>query len=167
MKTDHEKLAEMIKDITFTMMTTIGESGQLHSRPMATMDFGSVTDFDGNLWFFTHKESLKVHDIEVDKEVSLTYSHPTLQRYAAVHGLASVEMDKEKMKQLWSPSLTAWFPEGLSDPQLALIKVTVEGAEIWDSLRGKVVKLIGMAKSVLTAKSAETIVDHRQMGRIH
>lgn len=167
MQTDHEKLASMIKDINFTMLTTIGENGHLHTRPMATMDFGSVEQFDGNLWFFTRKDSLKVHDIVEDKEVSLAYSHPTTQRYVAVNGFASVVMDKTKMAELWTPTLKAWFPEGLEDPEIALIKVTVEGAEIWDSAPSTVVKLVGMAKAILTGQPYEKAGDHRQMGRIH
>lgn len=167
MNTDHQKLAEMIKDINFTMMTNIGENGQLHTRPMATMNFGSVEEFDGNLWFFTRKDSLKVHDIVEDKEVSLAYSHPTSQRYVAVNGFASVVNDKNKMAQLWSPTLKAWFPEGLEDPQIALIKVTVEGAEIWDSPPGAVVKLVGMAKAMLTGQPYDNAGDHRQIGRAH
>jgi general stress protein 26 len=168
MKNDHEKLAEMIKDITFTMMTTIGETGQLHTRPMATMDFGNVQAFDGNLWFFTRKDSLKVHDIVEDKEVSLAYSHPTSQRYVAVNGLATVVSDQNKMRELWTPTLKAWFPEGLADPQIALIKVTVESAEIWDSPPGAVVKLVGMAKAMLTGKPYDNnLGEHRQIGRSH
>lgn len=167
MKTDHEKLAEMIKDINFTMMTTIGESGQLHTRPMATMDFGSIKAFDGNLWFFTRKDSLKVHDIVEDKEVSLAYSQPSSQRYVAVNGYASIVNDQIKMTELWTPTLKAWFPEGLADPQIALIKITVVGAEIWDSAPGSVVKLVGMAKAMLSGKPYQNVGDHRQIGRTH
>lgn len=167
MKTDHEKLAEMIKDIKFAMLTTIGEKGQLHTRPMATMDFGSVDEFDGELWFFTHKDSLKVHDINVDKEVSLAYAHPTSQRYIAINGVASIERNKSKMDELWTPALKAWFPEGLNDPQLALIRVSVENAEIWDSPPGTVIKLAGMAKAMLTGKPFDQAGEHRQFGKNH
>ncbi|RYD97139.1 MAG: pyridoxamine 5'-phosphate oxidase, partial [Sphingobacteriales bacterium] len=34
-----------------SMLTTLDESGALHSRPMAMMDI----EFDGDLWFFTGK----------------------------------------------------------------------------------------------------------------
>lgn len=167
MKTDHEKLASMIKDINFTMLTTIGENGHLHSRPMATLDFGSVEDFDGSLWFFTRRDSLKVHDINEEKEVSLAYSNPESQRYVAVSGLASVVEDKKKIEELWTADMKAWFPEGINDPQIALIKVTVEGAEIWDSPPSTVVKLAGMAKAALTGKPYDHSQDHTTIGRTH
>lgn len=162
MKTDHEKLAEIIKDIKFTMMTTIDSQGKMHSRPMATMDF-DANDFQGTLWFFTKHDSLKVHEIEEDKDVNLAYSEPSSQRYISVTGLATVETDKNKMKELWNPTLKAWFPEGLEDPELALIKVEVDSAEIWDAPPSKVVRLAGMAKSIVTGKSYENPGDHRQV----
>jgi general stress protein 26 len=155
MQEEFEKLAEMIKDINFTMMTTIDGSGKLHSRPMATMTFDKSSDFQGTLWFFTKMDSFKVHNIEEDKEVNLAYANPDSQRYVSVSGRASIEKDKTKMKELWSPTLLAWFPEGLNDPEIALIKVEVESAEIWDTPPTKVVQIMGVAKSIMTGKPYE------------
>jgi general stress protein 26 len=152
MHEEFEKLAEMIKDINFTMMTTIDGNGKLHSRPMATMEFEKPSDFKGTLWFFTREDSWKVHDIEEEKEVNLAYANPDSQRYVSVTGRASIKRDKSKMKELWTPTLLAWFPEGLNDPSIALIKVEVEAAEIWDTPPSKVVQIIGMARSLVTGK---------------
>lgn len=163
MKTDHEKLASMINDIQFTMMTTIDSHGKMHSRPMATMKLENVTHFQGTLWFFTRKDSIKVHEIEEDKEVSLSYAEPSSQRYVAIAGFASVELDKEKMKELWTPTLKAWFPDGLEDPELSLIRVHVDNAEIWDSPPSKVVKLVGMARAIMTGSPIDNVGDHRQI----
>lgn len=163
MQNDFEKLASMIKDIQFTMMTTVDSRGQLHSRPMATMAFDKDHPFAGELWFFTRKDSLKVYEIEDEKEVNLAYANPSSQRYVSVTGMASVEFDREQMKELWTPTLKAWFPEGLEDPELALIKVSVTSAEIWDSPPSKVVKLAGMAKAMLTGKPYDNVGDHRHI----
>ena len=48
--------------------------------------------------------------------------------------------------------LKAWFPKGLDDPELALLKVTVEKAEYWDSPSSAVVHLVGLAKALVTGK---------------
>lgn len=53
---------------------------------------------------------------------------------------------------IWNPLYKAWFPEGLEDPALGLLKVTVEKAEYWDSPGSAVVHLIGFAKAMLTGK---------------
>lgn len=163
MQNDFEKLTSMIKDIQFTMMTTVDSRGELHSRPMATMAFNKDQSFDGNLWFFTRKDSLKVYEISDEQEVNLSYANPSSQRYVSISGKASVEFDRNKMAELWTPSLKAWFPEGLEDPELALIKVTAENAELWDSPPSKVVTLVGMAKAYVTGTSFEKVGDHRHI----
>lgn len=151
MEMDLKKLAEMIKDIKFTMLTTTSESGSIHSRPMVTQKIDE-SHFDGNLWFFTRKNSAKIHAIENDQQVNLAYAEPDKQRYVSVSGRAHVSEDQNKMKELWNPTLKAWFPEGLDDPQISLIRVEAQTAEIWDSPPSKVIQMVGMVKSMATGK---------------
>ena len=127
---------------------------------MATMN---TNEFQGTLWFFTKIDSLKVHEIEDEQTVSLAYADTSSQRYISVQGVATVSRDKAKMKELWTPTLKAWFPEGLEDPEIALIKVEAESAEIWDSPPSKVVRLVGLAKAMMTGKPYDNAGDHRQM----
>ena len=49
------KVAEMVGDAKFAMLTTLEKDGTLRSRPMATMQL----DSEGNLWFFTSMSSPK------------------------------------------------------------------------------------------------------------
>ena len=49
------KVAEMVGDARFAMLTTKEKDGTLRSRPMATMQL----DSQGNLWFFTSLSSPK------------------------------------------------------------------------------------------------------------
>lgn len=123
------KLGEMIKDIEFAMLTTVDEDGTLRSRPMATQQ----AEFDGDLWFFTRASAPKVDEVEHDHRVNLSYSKPEDQRYISVSGTARMMRDRAKIKELWSPALKAWFPKGVDDPDIALLKVSVERAEYWDS----------------------------------
>ncbi len=146
---DLKRLAEMIKDIKFTMFTTVNDDGSMHSRPMATQDF-SKSDFDGTLWFFSRKHSLKNHSIEMDQHVNLAYANPDKQQYISISGRATITEDRAKMEKLWNPILKAWFPEGLEDPELSLIGVQIEAAEIWDAPPSKVVQMVGFVKSVVT-----------------
>jgi general stress protein 26 len=149
--TDLERLATLIKDIRFTMLSTVSEDGAIHSRPMATQKI-DVKSFDGSLWFFSKKNSFKNHDIANDQNVNLAYANPDDQKYASVQGRAIISTDREKMKELWNPALKAWFPEGMEDPEISLIGVQVESAELWDSPPSKVVQLAGFVKSTLTGK---------------
>ena len=53
-----ETLRELIKDIDTAMLTTVSDEG-LVSRPMKTQE----VEFDGDLWFFTKKETNKFKEI--------------------------------------------------------------------------------------------------------
>lgn len=150
---DYEKLSSMIRDIKFTMLTTVSPDGSLHSRPMGTIDMNAY-DFEteGTLWFFSRKNSFKNMDIRNDQHVNLAYSNPDKQQYVSVCGRAFISQDKNKMRELWNPILKAWFPEGLEDPEITLIGIRVENAELWDSPPSKVVQLAGFMKAAVTGK---------------
>ncbi len=141
-----KKLRELIKDIKFAMLTTAGDDGSLRSRPMATQQI----EFDGDLWFFTNASAPKVDEIRHDQHVNVSFSSPEDNRYVSVSGKAQVVRDRKKAEELWNPFYKAWFPGGLDDPDLALLKVPVEKAEYWDSPSSPVVHLIGFVKAVAT-----------------
>ncbi|MCY1017548.1 pyridoxamine 5'-phosphate oxidase family protein [Pyxidicoccus sp. MSG2] len=144
-----QHFGDLIKGIKVAMMTTVEEDGSLRSRPMWTHD----RDFDGELWFFTREHSPKVGEVEHDHHVSLAYSDPTRDRYVSVSGRCRLVLDKQKARELWNPTLKAWFPDGLDDPELALLCVRVERAEYWDTPNSRMVQLAGMVKAALTGET--------------
>ena len=137
-----KKVAELIKDIRIAMLTTVGEDEAMHSRPMGTQN----TEFDGTLWFFTQLVSGKTHDLEKNSKINLAYSSDKDHRYVSISGQGEIVRDREKIKELWTPDLKIWFKDGVNDPNIALIKVTAESAEYWDSPSGAFVRLIGFVK---------------------
>lgn len=144
------KLRELIEGIDFCMMTTI-DGGHLRSRPMSTQQ----VEFEGDLWFFTSDKTHKIEEIEKDNRVNVSYSKPDDDSYISVSGRAIVSKDRAKIEELWSPVLKAWFPDGLEDPTLCLLKVEVEQAEYWDSSAGKIMELIGFVKAIATGQQAD------------
>jgi general stress protein 26 len=144
------KLKGLIEEIDFAMLTTVN-GGQLRSRPMSTQKF----EFDGDLWFFTSDQTHKIEEIEQDSRVNVAYSKPEDNVYVSVSGRAELVKDKEKIEELWNPILKAWFPEGLDDPTLALLKISVEEAEYWDSPNSKIVQLYGFVKAIVTGEPAK------------
>ncbi|HEX8524976.1 MAG TPA: pyridoxamine 5'-phosphate oxidase family protein [Tepidisphaeraceae bacterium] len=144
------KLWKMIKGIQTAMLTTACPDGSLRSRPMATQR----KEFDGNLWFFTGVSSEKVHEIENDQHVNLAYADPSKDRYVSVSGTGRIVRDRQKMKELWNPIVKAYFPGGLDDPEIALLRVTVNQAEYWDAPGGRMIQLFGIVKAAVTGKPA-------------
>ena len=59
------------------------------------------------------------------------------------------------MKELWSSILKAWFPLGLNDPDIILIKVTPNEVNYWDSSSSTMVVLFNMLKAIATGKEYE------------
>jgi general stress protein 26 len=143
-----KKLNGLIKDNKFAMLTTVHDDGSLHSRPMATQQ----QEFEGDLWFFTKADSEKVRDASRDEHVNVSYASPDNQQYVSINGTAELVRDRAKIEELWNPIYKAWFPKGLDDPELALMKVNVLGAEYWDTPSSKMVQLIGFAKAALTGQ---------------
>jgi general stress protein 26 len=145
-----EKLRSLIKGIKIAMFTTVNKSdGALHSRPMGTQE----AEFDGDLLFFTKSDSQKVNEIATNQSVNVSYAGDN--RYVSVSGTVQVVNDKAKMKQLWSPIYKVWFPDGLDDPTLRLLKVSVKQAEYWDTPGGLVQTIIGFAEGLINHDSSK------------
>jgi len=145
-----KKVNDLIEEVEIAMLTTI-DGGTLRSRPMQTQE----AEFDGVLWFFTSTDTHKTDEIEKDNRVNVSYASPAANTYVSVSGAASIVKDKEKIEELWNPILKAWFPKGLDDPTLILLKVSVEQAEYWDSTSSTIVKLAGFVKALVTGERAD------------
>ncbi|HEK21262.1 MULTISPECIES: pyridoxamine 5'-phosphate oxidase family protein [unclassified Mucilaginibacter] len=143
-----EYLKDKVKEIKTAMLTTYTEEKGFHSRPMGTADI----DDEGNIWFFTNEYSPKVSEISMENTVSLTYSDVKNHTYLSIVATAQVVDDKEKMKELWNPFIQTFFPQGLDDPKLTLLKVIPNDAEYWDSSSSRMVVLFNMLKATLTGK---------------
>jgi general stress protein 26 len=128
---DIHKLAELIRDIRVAMLTTFPRGGKPHARPMYTQEL-DAKNFDGTLWFMTDAESLKVAELEANPDVLMTYAAPNKNRFVVVTGQGRSERNPEKARELWNIHAKGWYPDGPEDPNLALLRVTVNSAEYWD-----------------------------------
>ncbi len=157
-RTPVEQLNELIHDIKFAMLATVHSDGAVHSCPMATQE----ADVDGHLWFFTATDTDKVDAIRENDNVCVAYAEPDGQRYVSVSGRAQLLNNPEKKKELWNPLYKAWFPRGLEDPKLVLIRVLITGAEYWHAPEGKMVQLLGFAKAAFTGEQYQA-AGHREI----
>ena len=62
--------------------------------------------------------------------------------------------DRAKAEALWNPLYKAWFPKGVEDPDLCLLKVTPTQAEYWDTPGSTIVHAIGFVKAIATGQRA-------------
>jgi general stress protein 26 len=143
-----KKLKKLADEIRVCMFITNDTGEGEHTRPMATIE----AEENGTLWFYTDIRSIKVEEVATDRQVHLTYAHPGKESYMDVRGSATVVTDKGQIKDKWSPYVKAWFPNGVDDPNLALLKVTPQDVYYWDAETGKMVQFIKIAVAALTGK---------------
>jgi general stress protein 26 len=149
---DLQKLRELVKDIDFCMLTTVVENGDLHSRPMSSN--GDI-DSNGALWFFTSASSHKINEIEKVPKVNVSFADPDNQQYVSISGTAQLVRDRDKIDELWKPEFKMWFPNGKDDPDVALLRVSLEKAEYWDSPASTVGYLFNFVSSLVSGKEAD------------
>ncbi len=139
----------IIKECPTAMLSSINADGNIVSRPMHTI----LDAEDKNIiWIFTKFENNICDQIQESKEVCLAYSDPARNSYMSVVGMGSLDNDKLIMEKYWSPIMKAWYPEGLGDPSMVLIRISAKSAEFWDGPSSKVVSLFGMAAAIIQGK---------------
>lgn len=143
-----EILKTKIEDVRICLFTTISDKDEFSSRPMAT----AKVEEDGSIWFFTNEYSLKSTEISKENQITLGYSDPSSNTYVTVNGKAELVDDRVRKEAYFSAPVKAWFPDGVDDPRLILIKVTPVSAEYWDGSSSKMVVAFNMLKAVLTGE---------------
>jgi general stress protein 26 len=143
------KLATLIEGIDVAMLTTATHDGRLLSRPLRNRGL----DADGALCFITDRDSHKVEEVRTHPRVNVAFSAPTDNTFVSVAGRAQVLFDKAKLQELWSPAMGVFYPRGVDDPALCVLRVQAESAEYWDSPGGLVGTALYLAAAVLTGEA--------------
>jgi general stress protein 26 len=142
-----ETLRDLIKGVDTAMLTTVTEEG-LVSRPMKTQEI----EFDGDLWFFTKKETNKYEEILNDQAVNVAYAGKS---YVSVRGRAEIVEDLDKKKELWSKAYEKIMQTSYDDSNVILIKVKAEAAEYWET--GNFTKKIAFLYKRMTGQSSRSV----------
>lgn len=143
------ELSAKIKPIRFGMFTYVNLHGQMTSKPMTTQDI----DADGALWFFTSTLSDMWENIGINQNVNVSFAEPEDSVYVSVSGIAERIVERSKIESRWNPLVAAWFPDGVEDPHLVLVRVVPHVVEYWDSNSNQMVGLLKMAKAVLSGSA--------------
>ena len=152
-------LREIVTRTKVGMLTTQDADGGMRSRPLHTLD----ADHDGRLWFFVSASSPKIDELKREHgTVCVSYADPAKQDYVSISGRGEIVRDRERMKSLWSPWVKVWFPQGLDDPDLALLCVHIEKAEYWDSPGSAVRRLYALVKARATGDK-DAIGENRKL----
>jgi general stress protein 26 len=160
---DHEnieKFRDMVDDVDIAILSTYNGK-EIKSRPMATTEI----DKEGNIWFITDEYSGKVDDVESEHKVSVSYSNPTHNTYVVVNGSAAVITDRDKIEKLFNSAVRAFFPKGIDDPSLALLKIKPYEIEYWTNHHDEgMLRFMGILGS---SPVADDELHHGEHGKIN
>ncbi len=149
-----DKLQYLLNDFDMAMLVTRNAEGQLRSRPMALAEVAN----DGTLWFITQRHSGKADDIAHDRRVNVSLQ--SSMKFISLSGSAELVDDRSKVAELWSEAWKAWFPQGMDDPTLTLLRIHGECGEYWDSSGASGIKyLIEAGKAYLTGTRPDVADD--------
>jgi len=130
-------LAEKMRDIDITMLSTHTDGGAIGARPMSN---NRQVDYDGDSYYFTWEQSRMVDDIQRDPKVGLSFQGE--KAFAvAVEGTAELIRDKAAFKEHWTPDLDEWFEDGIDTEGVVMIKVGATRIHYWDGMDEGEIKL--------------------------
>lgn len=159
-----EHLQELIRDIRFAMFTTRGADGKLYARPMTTQKAKEGPDRPDTLWFFMSRSSDIVQEFTSDPLVNVSYVDTGDDVYVSVAGTANLVENHSEKERFWSTAVEAWFPNGIEDPDLALVCVQIDSAEYWNIEEGKLTQMAKMAKAAFTKERPRHMGEHGKIG---
>jgi len=97
-----------------------------HTRPMTAM----IEEGRGPVWFFTSRDNVMVNALGREARAVAAFSSKGHDLFASMQGTLSIDQDRAVIDRLWNPFIAAWF-EGKDDPQLVLLRLDAEQAEVW------------------------------------
>jgi general stress protein 26 len=149
MAKDHESELDRVWDVIekagICMMVT-HFAGGLRARPLEARPERETE----TIWFLTDVRGLKDDEVEANPEICLAFVYPKEKVYLSITGKASVSRDPERAKSLWNEEQQVWWPGGPEDPNLLVMKVKPERAEMWDGPASSAAAAFEFAKARLT-----------------
>jgi general stress protein 26 len=129
-------IAEKMRDIDFTILSTRTEDGAIAGRPMSN---NREVEFDGDAFFFACDHTRTVSDIARDPQVGMGFQGKSgalgmRPFFITVEGRAELIRDKGQFKEHWTSGLDRWFEQGVDTPGLVLIKVKAERLHYWNGM---------------------------------
>jgi len=111
----------------FIMMRLEGSSE--HAEPMtAQLD----KEAHHAVWFFL-KEGNRIAKGGRAMGQVMTKGHDV---FACIDGTLVPETDRARREKQWDNSVEAWFPNGLDDPSVLMLRYDIQDGEVWASEHG-------------------------------
>ena len=154
-----EHLHGLLKTFDTAMVVSLAADGSMHARPMAIAELLA----DGDAYFVTSIDSPKVAEIRANSAVTLSFQSP--RQFVCIAGHATVVRDQALVDRLWQEMWKLWFPDGQSDPSIAMIKFEAQHGEYWDNAGVQGLKFLYRAAKAY-AKGEQPESDPQQHAKV-
>jgi general stress protein 26 len=98
-----------------------------HSRPMTAQ----FEDDHGPIWFFTGRDNALVKNLGNNQPAMAAFTSKGHELFASITGTLRVDNDRAVIDRLWNQWIAAWFDGGKDDPNLVLLRLDADQAEVW------------------------------------
>ena len=143
---------ELIERIQFALFTSWNGEKQDQFPLTAVADRAA-----GLIQFLVSQKSNRYAHLEQFPAVTLGFADPGASKYVVVNGHAALSDNRSRIRALFSPFAKAWW-DSADDPDIRLLTVTPEQAEIWDAPNKLVATAVMLGAAVTGGKPA--IGDH-------
>ena len=140
-----EELKRLLGEFRTAILVTHQDDGLPRARPMAI----ARCEGDGSVWFTSSEKTPKIDEIARDANVAVICHRSRDEAWISLSGRAELVEDRAKIKELWHPSMKAWFA-GPDDPSIMLIRVTPVHAEYYEPSKPFLVRAFEFAKGLIT-----------------
>jgi general stress protein 26 len=133
------KIKEFVKKSgTCFFCTAMVQNRAFETRPMAPQ----TVDDEGHIWFLSAKDSYKNLELEEIPKAQLLFQGSPYSNYLSLFGSVKISQDKNKIHELWEPTMKTWFTEGKDDARITVLQFIPSEGYYWDTKNGVAVATI-------------------------
>lgn len=142
-----DRVWDIIEKAGVGMLTTRFDSG-LRARPMEPRPDRN----EGVIYFVTDVRGLKDDEIEAAPDVCFVVIEHKDKAYLSISGRAEVTRDDDKAAAIWKKTDDVWWPGGPGDPNVRVLRLVPDRAELWDGPSNSAVAAFEFAKAKITGE---------------
>lgn len=143
-----DRIWELSEKIDVCMFVT-WDGEYTRGRPLSAR----VHRDENSIYFLVNDDGAKNDQLKKFPKVTLAWADNSHYKYVTISGKAAVTNDREKIADLWEKTDEAWW-DSSSDPDIRLITVVPDEAELWDS-PGKLTATAKMVVAAVTGAKAD------------
>lgn len=142
------RLAEHLEGQRTAMLSFADEHGQITARPMTALEM----DEHGEIWMMVSRQRMAPHFVAALRQANLGFSDEHNALYVSIAGVARLCDDVQRKQALWSAMARPWFADGAADPDLVLLALQPQLADIWDGPDNDAVRLLALTASIAASR---------------